>query len=190
VSDLVSHIDLLPTLLDSCGVPIPAQCVGRSFSPLLRMEPYRAANHVFSGKTFHDDYEPVRSVRSARWKYIRYFEAHFHHDLRTATINSRSWVKDRARLNRRWHEELFDLASDPLETRNLATDPHYSPILATYRDVLLSWMRDNRDPLLDGPVESPKYRALREQFLNGSAPRPPLAARKPPATTRATTERS
>jgi arylsulfatase A-like enzyme len=38
----VSHIDLLPTLYDLLGVPIPASCQGRSFAPLLRGEPFEA----------------------------------------------------------------------------------------------------------------------------------------------------
>jgi arylsulfatase A-like enzyme len=36
----VSHIDLLPTLYELLGVPIPASCQGRSFAALLRGEPF------------------------------------------------------------------------------------------------------------------------------------------------------
>jgi len=54
--------------------------------------------------------------------------------------------------------ELYDLASDRWEQRNLAGSPEYASIEVELRQRLLEWMRSTNDPLLKGPVASP-YRA-------------------------------
>lgn len=165
VPGMVSQVDLLPTLLECCGLPTPSNLEGKSLLPLLKGEHAAARSAIFAEKTFHDDYEPVRAIRTERFKYIRYFEAHFHHDLRTATIPQRHWIKRADRLQRRWTEELFDLSSDPGEQQNLIADPNYQQIASDLRRQLRNWMRTTQDPLLNGPVESPRFKRLREQFL-------------------------
>jgi N-sulfoglucosamine sulfohydrolase len=65
-------------------------------------------------------------------------------------------------------EQLFDLARDPQERRNLATDPFdgaqgrecverpaHAAVLAEMRARLDRWMRATNDPLLAGPVPAP-----------------------------------
>jgi N-sulfoglucosamine sulfohydrolase len=163
--ELVSHVDVLPTLLECCRLPVPSQVSGKSLLPLLQGRLYEARPALFAEKTFHDEYEPVRAVRTSRFKYIRYFEAHFHHDLRTATIGQRHWIRHRHLLQRRWVEELFDLRQDPTESHNLVRDPVYAGELQAMRDRLATWMRETRDPLCDGPVESPRFKRLRERFF-------------------------
>ncbi|OYR78567.1 hypothetical protein DJ84_20945, partial [Halorubrum ezzemoulense] len=65
--------------------------------------------------------------------------------------------------------ELYDLAADPDESENLASDkkpfepaaeasdpdPAHVDALDRLRDELESWMASTDDPLLDGPVPYP-----------------------------------
>jgi arylsulfatase A-like enzyme len=46
----------------------------------------------------------------------------------------------------RW--QLFDLAADPLEMRNLVSNSDQQPRIAGLRAKLLAWLKDNRDPLV------------------------------------------
>ena len=54
--------------------------------------------------------------------------------------------------------ELFDLESDPLEQNNLAGMAEIAAVEKQLSEELWRWMRETRDPLLDGPVPSPRYR--------------------------------
>ncbi|NLS78756.1 MAG: choline-sulfatase, partial [Chloroflexi bacterium] len=44
-------------------------------------------------------------------------------------------------------ELLFDLAADPGETHNLATDPDHATALLEHRRLLREWMSAHGDPL-------------------------------------------
>lgn len=163
---MISGVDLLPTLLDACGIDHPEGLAGRSFLPLLRGEPYAPREAIFAGKTFHDSYDPVRCVRTARYKYIRFFEACIFQDLRLWTVNHRE-LFPRVPL-RTWFEELYDLEEDPHEQRNLAEDPRCAALKGDLSRALLRQMEETDDPLLDGPVESPRYRAARVSWAGES----------------------
>ena len=54
--------------------------------------------------------------------------------------------------------ELYDLEEDPLEQRNLAGTKKVADAQKTLSAELWRWMRDTEDPLLHGPVPSPRYR--------------------------------
>ncbi len=159
---LLSQIGLLPTLLESCGLPLPNNLAGPSFAGLLRGETCAMPDAVFAEKTYHDTYDPTRALRTARLKYIRYFEANIFQDLRLATMTNRHWWS--LDWRRRSVEELYDLEADPLETRNLAADPEHAETLAELRGQLRDWMCATDDPLLNGPVASPFYAAQLAAF--------------------------
>lgn len=160
---MVSNVDLLPTLLDAAGLPLPANLAGRSFRPLLKAEPFVARDRLFAEKTYHDTYDPSRAVRTATHKYIRHFEVNIFQDLRLATETRRHYLRDDWR--RRGDEELYDLAADPHERVNLAGDPSQARLLASLRADLLQWMRQTDDPLLRGPVPSPHYARRLAEFV-------------------------
>ncbi len=158
---LISNIDYLPTILDAVGIPIPANVQGRSFAPLLDGGSYTPRDTIFSELTYHDYYDPQRGIRHGDHKLMVHFaEAFAYMD------PSQSWrprsdtvVPPNDALTQHPHVELYDLASDPLEQRNLADDPTYAAVLKDLRDRLLAHMQETKDPLLDGAVTSPMHRA-------------------------------
>jgi len=152
-TELVSNIDVLPTLLESCGVPVPAGIQGQSL-----IGPGREA--VFAEKTFHSYYDPMRCIRTHRHKYIRNFETAFAvevpADIQLGPIfraNPGRYSVDRPSM-----VELYDLQADPLEQRNLAGNPETAGVELELSDRLWTWMRETADPLLLGPVASPRYK--------------------------------
>ena len=89
----VSLLDLYPTLVELCDLQGPETLDGQSLEPLLR-KPSRATGRVVT-TTF--DRGNI-SLRSDRWRYIRYSSG---------------------------EEELYDLAQDPNEWSNLAGRTEY-----------------------------------------------------------------
>ena len=153
VSDaLVSQLDLYPTLCELAGIPTPPWASGRS---LLRGESHEA---VFGELTFHAAYDPARSIRTRRHRYIRHFD-NGHAGPVLANIDdgpSKELLIEHGLASRpRPAEELYDLVFDPNEAANLAADPAHAPVLAELRERLQAWMADTGDPLLAGPVAPP-----------------------------------
>ncbi len=66
------------------------------------------------------------------------------------------------------HRQLFDLASDPLETINLATNPAYRPHIARLEREMATWRRLTGDP---DPLSVEEPSAL-EVELSGAARKP------------------
>ena len=153
--DLVSNIDVLPTLLEAAGIEIPREVQGRS---LLHGDRRRDA--IFAEKTFHSYYDPMRAIRTSTHKLIRNFETAFRvevpGDIQTGAIfraDPGRYSTDRPDV-----VELYDLEADPLEQRNLAGNPEVHDLEHDLSERLWAWMRETDDPLLKGPVPSPRYR--------------------------------
>lgn len=158
VSDaLLSNVDVFPTICDYLGIEHPAWLTGKSFFPVVEGGVKEVNAEIFSEVTFHAAYEPKRSVRTTRWKYIRHFD-----DRRTVVLpncddgySKTYWMesgwKSRPSIA---HEELFDLVFDPNEQNNLAenSDPASLSTLKELRDRLDAWMVRTNDPILQGPV--------------------------------------
>jgi arylsulfatase A-like enzyme len=156
-SELVSNIDVLPTLLESCGIPIPAKVQGRSLLGSGR-------EAIFAEKTFHSYYDPMRCIRTRRHKYIRNFETAFAvevpGDIQQGAIfraNPARYSTDRPNV-----VELYDLETDPLEEHNVAGNQGLGDVERELSAQLWRWMRETDDPLLKGPVASPRYRLAME----------------------------
>ena len=69
--DLISQIDVYPTLCELAGTAIPDFVQGRSILPLVRGEADEIHDAIFAELTYHAAYEPMRAVRTRRFKYIR-----------------------------------------------------------------------------------------------------------------------
>jgi N-sulfoglucosamine sulfohydrolase len=159
--DLISNVDLLPTVLQALGADIPGRLHGHSFWPLLAGLPFEPREMIFGERTFHIQYCPARCVRTSTHKYIRRFEAVVPENWpgEIDGLPIRQDNLDRFSQNPRGPlEELYDLAVDPLEQVNVVDDAAYSEVRSTLSSALASWMVSTEDPLLDGPIASPGFR--------------------------------
>ncbi len=157
IDGMVSQIDLFPTLCELLGIEPPGWLQGRSMMPLVRGEAEEIDEEVFAEVTYHAAYEPQRAVRTRRWKYIRRFEERGGPVLPNCDdSHSKQYLLERGWRERAPEpEQLYDLAFDPNEARNLAADPGSAGVLDGMRRRLDRWMRETGDPLLSGPVPAP-----------------------------------
>jgi len=157
IEALLSNLDLAPTILDLCGIAIPTEMQGKSMLPIVRGEAKRLHRQIFVEQTYHAAYDPIRGVRTDRYKYIRSFEKRpFWFPPNVDGGLSKEVARRFGYFNKpRPPEMLFDLESDPIERNNLVNDPEYTDILKRMRLLLEDWMRRTSDPLLKGYVPPP-----------------------------------
>ena len=162
VDDRLLHgIDLAPTMLALAGAPKPPKMQGQVFLGD-RCEPDR--QYVFGYRDRCDmTVMRIRTVRDARYRYIRNFTPH-------VPFLARNEYKEKQypvwNLLKELHaqgkltppqdalcqptmpeEELYDLQSDPWEIRNLAKSdqPEHQAELKKLRAVLEQWIEDTND---------------------------------------------
>ncbi|NGM70594.1 sulfatase [Natronolimnobius sp. AArcel1] len=154
--ELVSNVDVLPTILEFAGVEVPDAVDGRSVAGLItdRTESYTKRDRIFAEMTWHDMYNPVRAIRTDRYKYIRSF---WH--LPTVYLPADVFASESGRevretdgVPRRQYEELYDLRDAPQEDDNVVYEPRYQDVRRDLSRELYEWMDDTADPLLEGPV--------------------------------------
>jgi N-sulfoglucosamine sulfohydrolase len=129
-TETVSLLDLMPTVLAACGVKAPDTLVGTTLQPLLRGEPATDwREFLFTEMNFHEPqmFRGQRTVRDRRYKLV----------LNLVTSEGQAPV------------ELFDLQSDPNETKNLADDPAHAAARKKLESAMQMWREKRADPLLD-----------------------------------------
>ncbi len=169
--EMISNVDVLPTLLDLAGMPLPSNLHGRSFKGLLAEEYYVPREAVFAEKTYHTYYDPMRAIRTERWKLIANFEnAPWQETSPDYCNNAKSYVEVSKALDVpypvMYHPpiEFFDLDDDPDEQHNLADTPEHATIRDDLIRKLREWMEESEDPLLDAPMAQGAYCERMEAF--------------------------
>jgi len=160
VTELVSNVDVLPAILEAAGLPVPAGVQGTSLLGLLRGESHRVREAIYAEKTFHSYYDPMRCVRTERFKYIRNFETAFAVEVPGDVQLGLIFRSDPGRysVDRQQMVEFYNLFDDPLEQHNLVNDAELAEMRRELDRRLWQWMEETSDPLLSGPVASPRYR--------------------------------
>ncbi len=152
VEQLVSLLDLAPTIYDVTGIEIPPYVQGASLCSLISAASTPIHTEIFAESNYHAAYEPMRCIRTSRYKYIRRFD----HRESLVLPNVDDDVIKRFLLDKGWQrlsrdqELLYDLVFDPLETNNQAGNPVLADVLADLRQRLDSWMQRTNDPLAIG----------------------------------------
>lgn len=114
------NVDLVPTMADFAGVAISGTD-GTSLKPLFD-EGRNVAKRTFVVGQYYSKQKwvnPIRMIRTEHYKYNRY---------------------------REHGEELYDLALDPGEIKNLIRDPDYRDVAKGLEAKLNQWMSDHGDP--------------------------------------------
>lgn len=169
--NLVSYIDILPTMLDWAGESSKMNAnkrLGRSILPILDVSTELGEwDHVYGSHTLHEitNYWPTRFFRMRKHKYHRNLRPEspfpFAADLYVSYTwegirNSAGGDGEKIMLGkrplrsylRRPAEELYDLENDPDEVHNLAQDPKCKETLVEMRTRLEKWQMKTGDPFL------------------------------------------
>ena len=107
VKDVVANIDVAPTLLEVAGLKAPAYMDGTSFLPQLsgKSIPWRdGLLYEYYWERNFPQTPTMHALRGSKYKYIHYYGI---------------WDTD----------ELYDLETDPKESRNLINDSSLAPVL-------------------------------------------------------------
>jgi len=119
VTQMVANIDVAPTVMEAMGLKGPAHMDGQSFLPLAEAKniPWRKNFlYVYYWEKNFPQTPTMFALRSDRYKYITYYGL---------------WDTD----------ELYDLESDPDETRNLLDDPKHQNLARELEHQLYSEMQ-------------------------------------------------
>lgn len=159
VSDqLVSMIDLGPTILSLAGVALPRHFQGQPFVGPAAGE----REFIFATRDRYDEFHDcIRAVRDRRFKYIRNICPEQPRALWNDYLHRHPIQQELFRLKRegrltpeqeffffapsRPPEELYRLEDDPWERVNLAADPAFAGELASLRRTLDEWQREIGD---------------------------------------------
>jgi arylsulfatase A-like enzyme len=150
--DLIEHIDLAATSLAVAGIEVPKWMQGRN----VLAKDYAGRDAVFAARDRCDEtMEHIRGVRTQRFKYVRNYLPERPHLQPNAYKDGKAIVQKLRELHaakklddlqekllfapKRSAEELYDLAADPHEVRNLAADPAHKSTLDAMRKRLADW---------------------------------------------------
>ncbi len=147
--ELVSTVDLAPTLLAAAGLGQPIGIEGVSLLPRLLGGVAHDRQAVFAEMTYHIGYQPMRAVRTRDWKYVRNYSpdpigldqlADEEWPHRLVELPNQPWTRPRP------PEELYDLREDPHEQRNLVVVGRRPVAVAELAALLDQHMRRSGDP--------------------------------------------
>lgn len=174
-ADLVTLTDLAPTILEAAGLDVPADMTGRSLRALLDGRTSAATRDTaFLERERHANVRegdlsyPSRAARTREYLYVRNLRPDrwpagdpvLHHSVGPFGDIDHGPSKqllmagaDAAHASFRQHafdkrpaEELYVVATDPGQLRNVAGDPAHADVLRDLRARLDQWMRDTGDP--------------------------------------------
>jgi arylsulfatase A-like enzyme len=129
VEQLVSLVDLPPTLLEATGLPVPDELHGRSVLPLLNGE-----REWWPGEVFVQISESQvgRAIRTSRWKYC--------------AVAPGTDPKVDPTAGRYVEDGLYDLRADPYELDNLAGLRSHRDVSQALKQRLISRMVEIGEP--------------------------------------------
>ena len=125
VTELVSLLDLPPTLLDAAGIPVPETMQGRSILPLLNggQDSVEWPQQVFIQIS---ESQVGRAIRTKRWKYS------------VSAPDKDAWEDPGS--DSYTEEYLYDLDNDPYELANRVGDVAFAEVSNELRATLIAEM--------------------------------------------------
>jgi N-sulfoglucosamine sulfohydrolase len=177
--ELVSTIDILPTMLSAAEIPVPSALPGLPLQQLLRGGDAEWRSYIFgfTSGSYPLAFQLRWSIRDNRFKLIQnllpgepnlgsrmYLDpeapvkvvSNFtREEQETATPEVAAAL---ARFQRPPDFELFDLQEDPYEWKNLADDPEHVETKARLLKALTNFRTETRDPFIE-PANVKSFRA-------------------------------
>jgi arylsulfatase A-like enzyme len=142
--ELVSLVDLTPTLLDAAGIPVPDHMQGRSILPLVKREKVDWPEEVFVQIS---ESQIGRAVRTQRWKY---------------GVTAPGFKGGEAPGAERYEEQyLYDLMADPYELNNLLGRESHREVADVLKGRLIRRMLEAGEP--EAVIESAPVKIGRGQ---------------------------
>ena len=157
IDQLVAFVDFAATAANLCGLEIPGVWEGRPFLGPGARE--RELVYLFRGR-MDERYDTVRAIRTKEHLYVRNFSPHrplgqaYTYPFRVLASMG-SWYEAfkagecnavQARYwKRKQSEELYVIAEDPFQIRNLAGEKEHRDLLSTLRTKLGNEMLRTRD---------------------------------------------
>jgi len=126
-AQLVNMVDWFPTLCDLAGVPVPRSVEGNSIVAGLDNTSLDGVNNAAFLMNFSKYFDWFEN--GAEWRGIR-----------TRDYLYASWLNGR--------EELYDLAEDPMQMKNVFSDPGQKPSLTNMKELLFEHQQKRRDQLV------------------------------------------
>jgi len=169
--NLFNNIDFFPTLLECAGIEAPPNFGHSHWRGLIDDSAYTPQEHIFTERNYHENYDPVRTVRTNEFHYLR----NFHPFAKAFPTPAEMLASDDPSIRDKWpaestlagpdhsskalthlpdrpREELYDIVNDPYETRNLADDPKYADVKARLARLCEEHMDATGDPIRQGPI--------------------------------------
>jgi arylsulfatase A-like enzyme len=148
--ELFSGVDLLPTLLELLGVDIPADVEGLSHARSLRtVDSAPVRTEVYTTKTYHDSFDPIRAIRTKEYSYIENYAERPLLDLPWDIAESAPGrIMEPLVHTSRPKRELYDLVEDPTESHNLLAADVSDKTEAIANDLALlldDWRHETND---------------------------------------------
>ncbi|MFN8346878.1 MAG: sulfatase [Spirosomataceae bacterium] len=156
---LISFVDLAPTVLSLANIPLPSYLQGQAFLGNQRAKTPR--KYIYAARDRMDtEVDRVRAVSDGRYKYLKNYmpEKPYYQDIKYRlgqnSMKEILRLKEEGGLNEKqqyWFrktkpdEELFDTQTDPDEYKNLANDPAYKAKLTELRNKHLEWTKKYGD---------------------------------------------
>lgn len=185
---LISHIDIMPTILDYLEIDIPETVQGKSLRPVFsgESEKVQGRNYVFGEHNSHGpiraEHYPSRVIFDGRFYYIQNLMHQKTYELPADLMVEEGWGNGsyQATLDAeitypiqykllkqlesgRPFEELYDMQNDPGQLINLAGKEAYHEKQEELKNALLKWREESYD-LSDDPQDI-KTRLLEKQTI-------------------------
>jgi arylsulfatase A-like enzyme len=146
VTELVSLIDLPPTLLDAADIPVPDYMEGSSILPLIRGEMVDWPDDLFIQIS---ESQVGRAVRTSRWKYS------------ISAPGKNPWLESDSDCYE--EEYLYDLEADPHELCNLIGYESHREVAAELQKRLLHYLQEvegSEPQIVSAPVRESGQRIV------------------------------
>ena len=172
VTSVASNVDVVPTLLDVLGLPIPDHVEGVNFRDHLENGAEPPREMAFAQFTEHMKRDnESRAIVTENWELIRYFDQGRTIDY-PVEIHPQRFADHVERMPTAWEPrpfaQLFDVKRDPDGLEDVGMDGEHDELVADLSRQLLQWMVAVDDPLLQGRVRLPYYERAIDDFFTTS----------------------